>query len=409
MVSVLIVLALVFIDRGFITTSAPDLNESHLPQTEVQTVAENATRVQDEPEEVKVEEIGLAVSSRDIPADVWELCAIDEYPVDRADVRGYLKDRPPSEECTEALEIHLLDRNPFALFSHEKFSLIQIDNPLTYERIFTDPENDLERILDAISRPECRLADGPIVNWELKNSCHADSFTNYATFYHVCYVGISFAAHLSYLSDYEPLFQIDPRTKSSFWQNYLERRWVSNHCRSFNQAIRLNTENYPAQYQQLLNIGQDHDRVFIPLESQQNDENFVLYKTLLSLGARLGDEAATLEYLPQSNIQLETYYNERQPWRENWEQPKRDTQPSESQLLTALDLIASVADTDVKLDWEDLVKRVCKPDLVQGVSSHPSCQTLISDLLKKLDPTEERKIQALNQFERKAIELGLYN
>lgn len=97
------------------------------------------------------------------------------------------------------------------------------------------------------------------------------------------------------------------------------------------------------------------------------------------------------------------------PWRENGVQPTQDTPPSESQLLKAIDLIAAVAETNVKLGWEGLVKRVCISDLVQGVSSFPSWQTLISDLLKKLAPTEDRKLKALDQFERKAIELGLYN
>lgn len=165
-VSVLIVLALFLFIRGFNTTSAPDLDESQLPQAEVQTVVEDATGIQDAPEEVVGEELQLSVSSRDIPDDVWEICGRDAWPKDYENGRREIENFELTEECQIAMEEHILKSNPL-VFSSDEFSFILQDNPMTYERVFSDPAGDLEKIMDALSRPECLLEDGVVANWEL--------------------------------------------------------------------------------------------------------------------------------------------------------------------------------------------------------------------------------------------------
>ena len=408
-VSLLIVLALVLIDQGFITTSAPDLNESELPQTEVQTVAENATRVQDEPEEVTVEEIGLAVSSRDIPDDVWELCGRDAWPKDYENGRSVIEKFEFSEECQIALEEHILQSNPL-VFSSDEFSFVLQDNPMTYYRAFSDPAGDLEKIMDALSRPECLLEDGVVANWELKDSCHAEAFTNYAAFYGAHYQSPTSESLLTV--KYPEVFDKVPWLLTEHWESYFKLRTLEQIIRkqNYDASLEFSAKNYPSQFQQVISFGESREQdLRRGGEYKDEDQAYILYRTLLLFGARLGDVDTTFRLTSHFDEKLAAYFIEHQPWLENWDEPDRNRIPSESQLLKALNIIDSVADTDVKLDWDGLVKRVCKPDLVQGVSSHPSCQTLISDVLKKLDPTEDRKLKALDQFERKAIELGLYN
>ena len=174
--------------------------------------------------------------------------------------------------------------------------------------------------------------------------------------------------------------------------------------------MEFSARNYPSQFQQIISFGESRQRYHRRGNAYKDEDDAgILFQTLLHLGARLGDVDATFRLTSHFDEKLAAYFIERQPWLENWDEPDRNGIPSESQLLTAINVIDTVADTDVKLDWEGLVKRVCKPDLNQGVFSYPSCHTLISDLLKKIGPTEDRKILALDKFKRKAIELGLYN
>ena len=408
-VSVLIVLALFLFSRGLNTTSAPDLNESQLPQAEVQTVVEDATGIQDAPEEDIVEELETSVSSYDIPDDVWEICGRDAWPKDYENGRREIENFELTEECQIALEEHILKSNPL-VFSSDEFSFILQENPMTYERVFSDPAGDLEKILDALSRPECLLEDGVVANWELKDSCLAEAFTNYATFYLVHYQ--SPPSESSLTVKYPEVFEKVPWLLNEHWESYFIMRTLEQIIgkQKYDASLEFSARNYPSQFQQIISFGESRQR-FLRRGNAYKDEDDanILFQTLLHLGARLGDVDATFRLTSHFDEKLAAYFIERQPWLENWDEPDRNRIPSESQLLKAINVIDAVADIDVKLDWEGLVKRICKPDLKQGVFAYPSCHTLISDLLEKIDPTEDRKIIALDKFKRKAIELGLYN
>ena len=86
------------------------------------------------------------------------------------------------EKCRTALEKHINPINPYLWGReddthgvHSVLALITIDNPLTFERIFTDPAGDFARVQEALARPECRLGDGIKSNWQLNETCHADA------------------------------------------------------------------------------------------------------------------------------------------------------------------------------------------------------------------------------------------
>lgn len=203
-----------------------------------------------------------------------------------------------------------------------------------------------------------------------------------------------------------------PWLLTEHWESYFKLRTLEQIIRkqNYDASLEFSAKNYPSQFQQVISFGESREQdLRRGGEYKDEDDAYILYRTLLLFGARLGDVDATFRLTSHFDEKLAAYFIERQPGLENWDEPDRNRIPSESQLLKAINVIDAVADTDVKLDWEGLVKRICKPDLKQGVFAYPSCHTLISDLFKKIDPTEDRKIKALDQFERKAIELGLYN
>ncbi|MDE0644699.1 MAG: hypothetical protein OXH84_00465 [Gammaproteobacteria bacterium] len=57
------------------------------------------------------------------------------------------------------------------------FAFVVIENPLTFERIFTDPVGDLARVQDALSRSECKLGPDAESNWKLNKPVMPTRFT----------------------------------------------------------------------------------------------------------------------------------------------------------------------------------------------------------------------------------------
>lgn len=84
-----------------------------------------------------------------------------------------------SEECLQSLDAYFMDK-PFAW---KEFDWLL--EPMTYRRIFADPGGDGEKVLAALESPECRLEEGGI-RWDLRESCHAESFANYANVLKFC-------------------------------------------------------------------------------------------------------------------------------------------------------------------------------------------------------------------------------
>lgn len=71
----------------------------------------------------------------------------------------------------------------------------------------------------------------------------------------------------------------------------------------------------------------------------------------------------------------------------------------------AIDLALSLDDLGAEFDWNYLVERVCH----KFSSDQTSCQTVIDEIRMSTDWTEKRRHQALDEFETRALELGLYD
>lgn len=132
---------------------------------------------------------------------IEDACGLNDCPTFWHEIAEARKGVPPrmrvkmpileSEECQTALETHINSINPYlwgATDENRQFNFVETDPPLTFERIFADPLGDLARVQDALSRPECLLT-GDQTNWELKETCHADAFLNFALFNRFCFNG----------------------------------------------------------------------------------------------------------------------------------------------------------------------------------------------------------------------------
>lgn len=344
--------------------------------------------------------------------DVWELCEIESWPNSQESAYQFVKNLKLSEECEAALEAHALSSNPFHRYPHVKF--VRFDPPMTYERIFSDPTSDLEGVIAALSRAECRLEEGTVANWELKETCHAEAFASYAAFYDVCYrrsAWLYIEAPLRNLADNRTM--PSDRMKS-IWQGYLEQRWADQQCAKFDSTVRLTAERYPKQHELLYSFGVNDDPKY-RLNSYEYISPWeieVLERALISLAARLGAESATMEYLPDSELEL--YYHEQQPWRKVYREMV-SAQDRGNKFRSALALVLTFKADGMDFDWEALVDYICsnrKYEEQGRVSPHHSCETLISYVHERVDPTHDRAeelLQVLDQFKRIALDLNVYH
>jgi len=90
-----------------------------------------------------------------------------------------------SEKCISMLEPFFID---LPYIPVDGFQWLHFPQRLTYRRIFADPAQDRELVLEALRRSECRFEDGGDtgIRAELRESCHAESFYVTASFAAIC-------------------------------------------------------------------------------------------------------------------------------------------------------------------------------------------------------------------------------
>lgn len=429
-----------------------DLKDTHAP------VLRNAKSVEDI-DKIQYLMIDDDVSKNDYQSpsiakdfeELWESCALSQYPnpIETTDASNLiLKDISFSEECIAFLDRNIRSNNPFTRYgsaspSHQEFALIQLDNPMTYERIFSDPIGDLARVLDAISRPECLLDDSTVSKWELnpyeylpnavqgndadkialvvafsedkaiakwqlRTSCHAESFANYAAFYDVCFRESAAEYFLNHQRHYWG-HDRESNQINQMWKGYLEQRWVDTKCEEYSSSLELSAEQYPNEYLHLFGIGLNRGTWHFQddIVSKGSLDRDTIFYTLVSFGAQFGDQAASLVYSAND------YWTE-QPWRASWEKVKQYSTPSAKRLQEALNLIGAFETTDVNFNLEWLVEHVCTPEKstinnTKETAGFPSCRTLINQAYTNIGSMSNTKRQTLEKFADVAIKLGVYD
>lgn len=360
--------------------------------------------------------------------DVWEICGVAEFPTNTKEALQFIADLKLTKECKLALEDRVRSMNPFTQYkslnngtTSNEFHLIVLDNPMTFERIFTDPERDLAKVIDALTNPACQLDDPWAFDWNLKDSCHAEAFTNYAVFYRICYQDFTTLDRFRHPRAFD-LVPDGSELINLMWVDYLEHHWVQEECNKFDSLMKLNVENYPIQFDRLQTLRnqqlsyeelQVEENLRTLFNSDSRTEKIIeksrLYGALLSLGARFGDDAATLTHL---GWRPEIRYH--QSWRSKWQTIRYSRNPTEERVQQALDLVKTFEENDVKFDWEWLVNHICSPGHLRQESGEEtttvlSCRTLIERLYTKLAFAKDSRLETLEKFERVALDLDVYD
>ena len=333
-------------------------------------------------------------STTKLYGNMWDICGVSEFPseIERAKTFVFNQNFEMSDECSTALATHVLSINPFkehissSFGSGYEFSLFVLENPMTYARVFSDPAGDLERVINALVRSECKL-EQTRKNWNLKESCDADSFTNYAVFYKTCHgrTGISQARYYFY-SQQDTLVENSSETNSTnqIWKGFLERAWVDKHCSTFDPELQMSSMNRPRIFEQLVSLYSLNypntliDRELLSVKDLQSEallDKHYAYTALLKLGARLGDEAAALTWEGKDvGVFSTTFRNPR------WESFKEEEKLSKDKIRKALNLAVILEGDGVNIDWNWLVNSVCKYRSARESEQSTSCRSLINTI-----------------------------
>ncbi len=338
------------------------------------------------------------------------------------------------------------------------------DGRLEYGRIFANPMGDQIRVFATLDQEECFLEDdqrrdywGRLSIGEMKESCNAEAFTNYAQFGAICYgfrggrdaerewVAPQQAAYgdktrfqhfASVLEEFrnsgDNAVEFE-RRKTWLWEEVLEVRWLKRQCGNFDSVPVLDGGHYVREYERLKTLAiqrnYSHER-----EWESRDPRANIYETLNELAAFLMDDLTEIGYRQGKEAWQELVYGV--PLGRDIEMGGLDegllgpTHSRMERLYTALDVSVLLDKLAVDYDWHWLVESVCRTSDYQGSNpdGNKSCRWWVADfrggmteiLVEPMGseytqrdegtPTHiERLLDALDRFEEVALELGIYD
>ncbi|MXZ44319.1 MAG: hypothetical protein F4Z01_04985 [Gammaproteobacteria bacterium] len=349
---------------------------------------------------------------------VEEACGLSAFPSYWEDY-DFLDNDPPqtleSDECRTALETHMNALNPY-LWSYTteatSFAFVVLKEPLTFERIFADPAGDLARVQDALSRPECLLT-GDETNWELKESCSADAFMNYAMFNRYCYSG-GIRPREVYVENPTLVQSVTE------WMHELAESWIEEKCDMFAPELRLTADQYPELTEWLWSLADPEER---DLTEAVYGRRSMWSANLIEYAARLGDDAAGItQPVSRLNIESGAGYG-RFSWlldSEDWSIFRGKPEPSAEHFRHTFKMLALTSARrpdprdEIEFDWEWVTRHLCEPPYSPDIHYEDdeipelkSCQEVVHELRQSnLKNAPVRR--ALDKFEQVALELGVY-
>lgn len=367
---------------------------------------------------------------------VEEACRIHELPLwwdvfDDPDlVAETLTTLLNSETCNTALDVHVRAINPYTwgdISKHLQFALFEIDNPLTFDRIFADPVGDFARVQDTTSWTEC-LSERGSKNFEPKESCNADALMNYALFNRFCYYReIVVHAGQQFGAD-------QTREQSSFmWEQALEGRWVKMKCQEFDPDLKLSEHKHPDLTKLLASLDnpQSLELAMARLQSSRQPElsdpgetyppSYLIY-ILIELAAVLGDDAALLTNTPfaERGMQFGPFWGLLS--NPAWSNLQKKREPSRERLRQTFELLPIFSRPDLEINWDRLVRHLCEPPFAQpstqsnqNISEEreeptepKSCRAVVNELYIDGD-LSELELEFVDRIERIALRLDLYD
>lgn len=422
----------------------------------------------DESEQSNADSDSPVTETQDSSSDSSELDLINEVSThDDLSLDLWIACPDPAAEnlpnaCLLAIDQFFLDMQ----YGHQVNVKGPVFTRLEYSRVFLDPGKDRRLVFEALRREECFPDDddlrGPSSNYEeLRELCHAESFSNYAEFNAICsefrggkdaelnWIGSSWNVYsgISKFEHFESAFQdslesidetkVSESRKDWLWREVLEARWLKQKCAQFSSVPVMDAVNDVAEYELLsshsLRIALAFDRKWEPTNASS-----IIYKGLIGLAGYLGGASTYEGYRQGGEAWKELVYGKqydenfaKYPWRLKLD--RGELGPSHSRILrfdVARTTVLRFEDEGIEFDWYWLVESVCRESEYQGTDARGrvSCRELVHNIRNQLAEGEEMLLQMeeeriyfenakydewfsrfLSKFEQIALELGLYD
>lgn len=324
-----------------------------------------------------------------------------------------------SEECKQALDAHFLQKQPM----HPGLSWITFDHALTYEEIFADPSGDRMRVIAALQRPECRLEEGEAFRSDLKDLCDAQAFASYSKFLETCIVDTGIAGLDQFTREYihfndipfnkeDDSLERNIKLNRTEKESRLETSWLNSKCSEYDLSkLALSPARDGRWLDFLEDIGQHFGEVSL-LSGYGREKKWKLHleptDVLISLAHRLGAEKTVpLIHRPvygKGSVEWTEYIQTTHAWIEPWDNLMRSPVQNE-RVRAAVDVAVALQKTGLSFDWNYLVERAC----LRYFQEEASCQSLLDEVLQATEWHETQKLQVLDEFETRALQMGIYD
>ena len=240
--------------------SLPDVSDTEVRQFNDNNSVVRGSTTPHEKQPSKASSVELI--QEHVPLQVWSLCPVADWPeLVTSRAVGYdpevADSLSVSDECEEAFDQYIRQKE---LISSDLLQFLQFRTPMTLARIFEDSKGDRDRVKEALSRPECLVKDNDGIRLNLRESCHADSISNFLLFNKLCQ---NPPVNLFWFDAMErPPFTYwrhvivadEPahEQQGQHWKNWLAQRWVANICEQYDlDSLVMDSDRDKVEYEVL--------------------------------------------------------------------------------------------------------------------------------------------------------------
>ncbi len=332
------------------------------------------------------------------------------------------------EQCLDAVERDSMDSAAYVITG---LAIVPKEGTFTYRTMFESEARDRTLVLEALSRPECRLLEGPM-RLDLKETCNADAFYRYGLLTERCADARNHKTHFEPkfnwpyegLSDYQfdliglpswkflypAMVDVGEWHETEGW--YYARR--NRMRRDTLRSVWLDSRGLcPSDLlSEQLHKG-DHHTLPVEIANWWSDIDRKPEHPINEIAARLGFEHLlfTMRFSgPVGSPQLSKSMSAMYPWHRPLEDAAMDDFKYRAvRIAESARGLAGMKAAGFEPDVESLVRQVCGYDSEVQQMGLEDCASAFREAEALLDGWDVEEHGMLQEIEKTAIELDLYH
>ena len=350
-------------------------------------------------------QVSQSTDSRDYIVNATSHTELDETPVSKL---ALLNTACPDEhaeltsECIDVLDEFFID-SELPHWENRIYKLLHLGVPPTFNEVFEDPSTKRGLALEALSREECRLEEGPIQP-ELHANCNAEAIASHALFIKYCMPsttnyrddwfgpmpgGFYFEGltedRMSYyeyeLTGMERFRDLDldayKQRRQRLKNRVLRSAWIEAQCSKFGLSLSQPLNGWPTIQQSTM---AEYAEKFGDNPEQWDPDEKILfqreildeeYLRLLSIAARLDVDWAVTQYYRRGkkDEEFSNSIEELRPWLPFLRRATLTSVPKTELLTDAIRAVVLAEQDGLKIDRTLLLHLACRKDPLSDCAS----------------------------------------